>query len=178
MAFITRATLFNYQQGISIANESIASAQTRATADYSWQAETTIFVSHSHKDRDLIYPALGFLRSHGVKIYVDWMDQGMPDTVSGETAKNLKDRIKQQKKFLVLVTENSKDSRWVPWELGYADPVKGMDHIAAFPVANSTDFTHNEYLNIYPKIEFYNGRWIVWTGDPPKLVNMEDWLRQ
>ncbi len=58
------------------------------------------------------------------------MDEGVPDTVSGETAKKLKDRIKQQKKFLVLVTENSKDSRWVPWELGYADSTKGMEHIA------------------------------------------------
>jgi hypothetical protein len=46
------------------------------------------------------------------------MDEGMSDVVSGETAKKLKERIKEQKKFLVLFTHNSKDSRWVPWELG------------------------------------------------------------
>ena len=46
-----------------------------------------VFLSHSHKDKDLIEPEVAFLRSHGVKIYVDWMDEGMPDTVSGETAK-------------------------------------------------------------------------------------------
>jgi len=102
----------------------------------------------------------------------------MPDVVSGETAKKLKERIQQQKKFLVLVTENSKDSRWVPWELGYADPTKGMDHIASFPVTESGDFTHNEYLRIYPKIQFVSDIWWVWREDPQNLTRLEQWLRQ
>jgi hypothetical protein len=105
------------------------------------------------------------------------MDEGMPDTVSGETARKLKERINEQKKFLVLVTENSKDSRWVPWELGYADSKKGLEHIAALPVAEKYDFSHNEYLSIYPRIEAYNGKWIVWTAEPPRLVYLEDWLK-
>lgn len=102
----------------------------------------------------------------------------MPDTVSGETAKKIKDCIKQQKKFLVLVTENSKDSRWVPWELGYADSTKGLDHIASLPVTDTAGtFQHNEYLQIYPRIEPLNNRWIVWTSDPIRLVYFEDWLK-
>lgn len=167
-----------YQRGFSLANENVAPLQAKATATYSYEADVTMFLSHSHKDRDLIHPTLAFLRSHGVKLYVDWMDQGMPDVVSGETAKILKERIKQQKKFLVLVTENSKDSRWVPWELGYADPVKGMDHIASFPVAESGDFTHNEYLRIYPKIQFVSDIWWVWREEPQKLTRLSDWLQQ
>src|SRR5689334_9571898 len=132
--FITKSQLRNYRRGFSITNEYIEPLQAKASATYSFEADVTVFLSHSHKDKDLIQPAVAFLRSQGVKIYVDWMDEGMPDTVSGETAKQLKERIKQQKKFLVLVTENSKDSRWVPWELGIADSAKGMDHIAAFPI--------------------------------------------
>src|SRR6266487_6505671 len=168
--FITRSQLKNYQRGVSLANDYIAPLQAKATALNSYEAEVTIFLSHSHKDRALIEPALAFLRSHGVKLYVDWMDEGMPDVVSGETAKKLKERIQQQKKFLVLVTENSKDSRWVPWELGYADPVKGMDHIASFPVAEHSDFAQNEYMKIYPKIQYVNNTWWVWLEDPLKLV--------
>lgn len=84
------------------------------------------------------------MRSHGVSIYVDSMDEGKPDVVSGETANKIKGKIREQKKFLVMATENSKDSRWVPWELGFADPVKGMDHIAAFPIAEKSDFAQNE----------------------------------
>jgi len=176
--FITRSQLSSYHRGFSIANEYVAPVQAKASATYSFEAEATVFLSHSHKDKGLIEPAVAFLRSQGVKIYVDWMDEGMPDTVSGETAKKLKDRIKQQKKFSVLVTENSKDSRWVPWELGYADSTKGMEHIAAFPVAENSDFTHNEYLNIYPKIQIVNGAWWVWLQDPIKLVELPTWLRQ
>ncbi len=176
--FITKSQLNSYQRGFSIANEYVAPLQAKASATYSFQAEVTVFLSHSHKDKDQIQPAIAFLRSHGVSIYVDWMDDGMPDTVSGETAKKLKDRIKQQKKFLVLVTENSKDSRWVPWELGFADSTKGMDHIASFPIAEHSDFTHNEYMDIYPRIQIVNGKWWVWLQDPLKLVELPTWLRQ
>jgi hypothetical protein len=176
--FITKAQLSSYERGFSIANEYVAPLQAKASATHSSEAAVTVFLSHSHKDRALIQPALAFLRSHGVKIYVDWMDDGMPDVVSGETAKKLKDRIKQQKKFLVLVTENSKDSRWVPWELGYADSTKGMDHIAAFPVAEQSDFTHNEYLNIYPKIYLVSDTWYIWRTDPPEIVALPTWLRR
>src|SRR5262245_25731280 len=104
--FITRTQLKGYERGFSLANEYVGSIQAKASARSANEAEVTIFLSHSHKDRELIEPTLAFLRSHGVKLYVDWMDEGMPDTVSGETAKKLKDRIKQQKKFLVQVTEN------------------------------------------------------------------------
>ena len=178
MSFITRAQLNSYQRGFSIANESIGQRQAAATAKYASEAEVTIFLSHSHKDRELVQPAVAFLRSHGVKIYVDWLDAGMPDVVSGETAKLIKTRIKQHKKFLLMVTENSKDSRWVPWELGYADPVKGMDHIASFPVVDHYDFAQNEYMKIYPKIQYVNRIWWVWLDDPTKLVQLEMWLRQ
>jgi hypothetical protein len=176
--FITRAQLKNYQSGISVINENVTHLQAKAAVHNFSDAEVTMFLSHSHKDRDLIQPTLAFLRSHGVKIYVDWMDEGMPDVVSGETAKKLKVRIQQHKKFLVLVTENSKDSRWVPWELGYADPTKGIDHIASFPVTESVDFTQNEYLSIYPKIQFVNNIWWVWLDDPQKLTQLAQWLRQ
>jgi hypothetical protein len=177
MAFISKAELQAYGRGFSTANASISAKQAAATPKYSWEAKATIFLSHSHKDRDLIAPAVAFLRSHGVMAYVDWMDEGMSEAVSGETAKKLKERIRQQKKFLVLVTENSKDSRWVPWELGFADSAKGMQHIATFPVKDGEyDFTQNEYMKIYPKIYFVNGTCYIWTDDPTNLTDLSVWL--
>ena len=115
MSFITRAQLNDYQFGFTEGKQYIRAKQAEATALNSWQADVAIFLSHSHKDKDLIQPAIAFLRSHGVKVYVDWMDAGMPDVVNGDTAKKIKEKIhRRHKKFLVLVTENSKDSRWVP----------------------------------------------------------------
>jgi hypothetical protein len=178
MSFITRAQLNGYNQGVSFANENVRAKQASATALNSWQADVAIFLSHSHKDKDLIQPAIAFLRSHGVKVYVDWMDAGMPDVISGDTAKKIKEKIKEHKKFLVLVTENSKDSRWVPWELGFADPTKGMPHIASFPVAEKEDFAQNEYMKIYPKICILVGTWYVWQDDPIGAVLLTEWLRR
>lgn len=176
--FINRSTLQSYARGFSVANDYIAAKQASATANVATEAETTIFLSHSHKDRELVRPSIAFFRSHGVKVYVDWMDEGMPDVISGQTAKKLKERIQQQKKFVVMVTENSKDSRWVPWELGYADPVKGMEHIATFPVAEKDDFTQNEYMKIYPKIQYVSNTWWVWRDDPQQLIQFSDWLKK
>jgi hypothetical protein len=176
--FITRSQLKNYARGVTLNNENVGPIQASASSEYASQADVTVFLSHSHKDRELVQPTIAFLRSHGVKIYVDWMDEGMPDVVSAETARKLKERIRQQEKFIVLVTENSKDSRWVPWELGYADPTKGMDHIVSFPVADSDNFTNSEYLRIYPKLQFVNNIWWVWLDEPQKLTQLKDWLRK
>jgi hypothetical protein len=176
MSFITREELEGYRPALALANESAASVRAKAATFSTNSSRITIFLSHSHKDKDLIIPALGFLQSHGVEIYVDWMDAGMPDVVSGETAKQIKDRIKQHRKFLVLVTENSKESRWVPWELGYADSTRGMEHIAVFPVAEKYDFAQNEYMKIYPRIN-HVGSWDVWTDDPFHYISLRDWLK-
>lgn len=177
MSFITRTQLAGFERGFSFQNEDIGPLQAKAATKLPSEAEVTIFLSHSHKDRELIQPVIAFLRSHGVKIYVDWLDEGMPDVISGETAKKIKERIQQQRKFLVLVTEHSKDSRWVPWELGYADSKKGMKHIGTLPVAEKEDFVKNEYLRIYPKIEVISGRWFLWQDDPVDCTDLVTWLR-
>jgi hypothetical protein len=176
MFFITRSQIERYGRGFAANDQYVGLIQARAAALSASSAETTIFLSHSHKDRDLIEPAIAFLRSHGVSIYVDWQDGEMPPVISGETAKRIKEKIRMHQKFIVLVTEHSKDSRWVPWELGFADPVKGMEHIAILPVTEGTDFVKNEYMKIYPKIEHVNGKWKVWLDDPLRIRELPDWL--
>jgi hypothetical protein len=178
MSFISRSQLRRYETGFSLANEYVGGRQIMAKAASTDSAQVTMFLSHSHRDRELISPAIAFFRSHGVVIYVDWMDEGMPDVVSGETAKRIKARIGEHRKFVVLVTENSKDSRWVPWELGYADPTRGMENIASFPVSEGVDFSQNEYMKIYPKIQYVNNIWWVWKDDPLELTRLEEWLRR
>src|SRR6478609_2722700 len=101
MAFITRSQIQAYERGVSIANESVASVQAKSAAINASSAQATIFLSHSSKDRELVKPAIAFLRSHGIAVYVDWMDEGMQDVVSGETAKRIKEKIREQRKFMV-----------------------------------------------------------------------------
>ncbi|MBV9217301.1 MAG: toll/interleukin-1 receptor domain-containing protein [Acidobacteria bacterium] len=116
-----------------------------------------VFLSHSHDDADIILPVLNFLLSHGVNVYVDWLDEAMPKATSGETADRIKTKIVEADHFVVLLTENSRNSKWVPWELGYADGKKRIQDIGILPLKRSYftsdgEFDGLEYLNLYPVI--------------------------
>ena len=137
----------------------------------------TIFLSHSHKDRDIIEKVIGFLLLLGNYVYVDWLDPDMPQTTSGETATKLKAKINECEKFVVLFTENSKESKWVPWELGYADAVKPIENIAIFPLkrnpyTNDSYFSGLEYFELYPIIKegFIDGK-SYYSIFPPDRIN-------
>ena len=119
-----------------------------------FRATKKIFLSHSHKDADLVKSAIAFFLSQGIEIYVDWLDPDMPTVTSASTASKIKLKIKENHKFVVLLSSNAKDSKWVPWELGYADGVKAMSDIAIFPILRNSSDTFNgvEYMALYPKI--------------------------
>lgn len=139
----------------------------------------SVFLSHSHKDKDIVKNAVAFLKSLGVNVYVDWMDEGMPSETTPETARKIKGKIKEHRKFVVLATANSKESKWVPWELGYADTAKGIQHIAILPVADSaTTYAGTEFVGIYPIIRksFTDGSWIVRLEEPSIFTDLSSWL--
>lgn len=118
------------------------------------QAAVSIFLSHSHKDRDLVEGFINYLADFSmIKIYVDWQDSDMPSSTNRETATRIKKKIAEMNYFIVLATENALKSKWVPWEIGIADTIK-FDKIAIVPVADSNGkFAGNEYLQLYPSIE-------------------------
>lgn len=115
----------------------------------------TIFLSHSHSDKDLIDDAIAFLRRLNINIYVDWLDETMPEKTSGETAQKIKSKIILSDKFLLLATNKAVASKWCNWELGIGDTFKfSKDCLTILPLAdNSGHWSGNEYLQIYPRIE-------------------------
>lgn len=121
----------------------------------------TIFLSHSHQDADIVNDVIAFLLSMGQTVYVDWLDPTMPKVTSGETAERIKNRILQCERFMVLLTERSKESKWVPWELGFADGKKPIENIAILPIkrlsaTNDSTFKGLEYMELYPIISMGN----------------------
>lgn len=40
---------------------------------------TSIFLSHSHVDADIIFPIVVFLHGYGIDVYVDWMDKTLDE---------------------------------------------------------------------------------------------------
>ena len=121
-----------------------------------------------------------FLRSMGVDVYVDWMDETMSKATNGETAQKLKTKIKENEKFIFLATENSLISKWCNWEVGYGDAQKYIEKIAIFPLLESNGrWNGQEYLQIYPciqKKDYGDYFYVVYpNGDSISLV---DWLKK
>lgn len=128
---------------------------------YASKVKPTVFLSHKHDDLSEVKGVFGMLQKHGAKIYIDSMDNRMPNQTSGETALRIKEMIKFCDKFILLATNNAIESYWCNWELGIGDTHKYSRHIAILPIKekNAYDSTYkgNEYLQIYPTIDFEYG---------------------
>lgn len=115
--------------------------------------QQTAFLCHSHKDKELAEGLQILLTENGWDLYIDWQDGELPSTPDKETAAKIKAKITQSGWFLFLATANSTDSRWCPWEIGYADATKKHDNILIIPTEDDNGRWHgNEYLQLYRKI--------------------------
>lgn len=142
-------------------------------------AQITIFLSHSHKDKDLILGFIAILEEYNVNLYVDWQDSGMPEITNKETAEKIKVKIKELDYFLLLATNNALASRWVPWEVGIADATKEFKKIAIIPITDENgQFQGNEYLQLYQRITFGEG-WQLGIFPPGATRGyfLDSWIR-
>lgn len=122
----------------------------------------TAFLCHSHKDRTLVEGLTNLLLSTGWRVYVDWMDNSMPEKPNRVTAQKIKNKIIQTNYFLFLATENSMKSRWCPWEIGCADGVKDIDNIIIIPTRDDYGFNYgSEYLDLYRKIDLSSANYLA-----------------
>lgn len=177
MAFITEDQLRAFP-GKLTANQRIITKS--ASASRTASTVTTVFLSHSHQDADLVEPAILLMASQGVTVYVDWKDPTMPAMTSPETASRIKERIGGCKKFVVLGTNNAVTSRWIPWELGVADSRNGLDNIAIMPVVQEyRSWEGHEYVGIYSTLELSNsGNWAVFPAGKTQGMTLENWLKK
>jgi len=145
------------------------------------------FLSHSTKDADLLPGAITLLENHGALVYIDKKDPALPPYTNRRTATILRDRIDQCRKFVLLVSVNSKDSRWMPWELGLADGYKRSKSVAILPSPeqqSETSWTSQEYLGVYDRIVFgpLEGRigsvYKVQNTEAGTAVELSDWLKR
>lgn len=114
----------------------------------------TAFLCHSHHDRSLAVGLINLLAEKGLQLYVDWADTEMPETPNRETADRIRTKIRDLDLFFFLATANSMQSRWCPWELGYADGQKPPERIILIQTAERMGSWYgNEYLGLYRRLE-------------------------
>ena len=138
-------------------NKSLLETRTFSSKD-KVQYKPTVFLSHKHSDLEDLQGVMGMLEYHGAKIYIDSMDNKMPEQTSGDTAQRIKEVIKSCNKFVLLATDKAIESYWCNWELGIGDINKYIDHITILPMKEKStldsEYKGNEYLQIYPTISY------------------------
>lgn len=157
MSIITTTQLREFRNTTRMFSKTIDESLTEFSRE-SKTAKVTIFLSHKHDEKEDLDGAISLLKRFGVEVYVDWQDGGMPMRTSGVTAKRIKEKIKENKKFIFLATEGAISSKWCNWELGLGDAEKYLNNIAFLPVRKDNQtFSGSEYMQIYPSIEYENG---------------------
>ncbi len=128
--------------------------------------KTTVFISHKHDELDDLSNFISFLeKNYSVKAYIDANDSNMPSITGRKTASNLKKRIIECDKFILLATNLAIESKWCNWELGYGDANKYPDRIAILPIKpKDISYKGNEYLELYPHLTYYDGTENYKTG--------------
>lgn len=178
MRYFNESDIKKYQKKIILENYDIKKVSLSSK-------KNNVFLSHSSQDIDKLESVISFLEEYGVKVYIDKTDNNLPRVTSIETAQILKDNIKKSDKFIVLVSENSKNSKWIPWELGIADIAKSNPNIALLPTTeNFPSWVNQEYMGLYSKVsrgnlEGYTGEvWMVWDHKKNTAVELGKWLRR
>lgn len=190
MSFITESQVKNQRRSTKTfmtLNESL-----RTFKNESSYLKTKIFLSHKHDEKEFLEGAISLLKTFGVDVYVDWLDDGMPKTTSCQTAVRIKEKIKENHKFILLATEDAINSKWCNWELGLGDAAKYIENIALLPIKNDyNDFSGSEYLEIYPyvfNIDYYQffkgeyrsqGTYVVYpsVNGNDRVLPIAQWLR-
>ena len=145
------------------------------------------FLSYSSKDVEFLPGVIKLLEDHGASVYCDLADNRLPTNPTPETASIIKSQIGKSDRLVMFVTVNSKDSKWVPWELGIGDVKLNADNVALLPAAkqeNDQDWAKQEYLGLYCHI--VHGRmqgepkplWMVYDRRSNSATRLRDWCRR
>jgi len=187
--------LFNYRELESIQvpitesyDYNIGLERDRVTLDSINSYESfDIFLSHSYNDKKIIPALKSKLEDMGYSVYVDWITDRLlsRDEVNKRTAEVLQARMKQSKCLLYATSENSQNSRWMPWELGYFDGIKdkmvGILPLRKYDNNFQDDFKGEEYLGLYYYIDKQfdtTNRLRLWVREyEKKYIVFEDWLK-
>lgn len=113
-----------------------------------------VFLSYNIKDKDVIRGIYYYLRSQGLKVYLDFVVDPILDrsNVTKETAMTIQNRLKHSRSLIYADSPNASMSKWMPWELGIVDGKTGKCAILPVVSYSLQKHTRQEYLSIYPII--------------------------
>jgi hypothetical protein len=150
-------------------------------------SNNTIFLSHSSGDHDLLPGIIQILENYSGngRVYTDEKDSQLGGSDVTKTAERLRIVVKNSLKFVLFVTEKSRNSKWIPWELGLGDGNLNERNVALFPAAEEAyeqTWAEVEYLGLYKRIirANFNGsdelEWMVYDHETNIGIRLRTWL--
>lgn len=149
------------------------------SAIYSSQLEShksfDLFLSHSYKDVNKLLEIKTMLNSFGINVYIDWVNDRAElqrALTNQDTVRVIIERIQSSKALMFIVTEASTNSRWTPWELGYAHAlgkricILQLEEVKDVPV----------YLEIYDQAIMEDSRIKVRHND--SYIDLKDFINK
>lgn len=113
----------------------------------------SVFVAHHHTDAPFTEQFVALLRTLCPDIYVDWCDPATSPFQNSATARLVRARVKEARKFILMASPGSLSSTWRQWELGFATGIKPLNDIALVPLLDPQgDWPFVDYLRIYHRI--------------------------
>ena len=153
MAFLTEAEARAAGERASVLLRKTASSVIRESI--SGKDHFDLFLSHSILDQVVVLGAMRYLEDTGLSVYVDWEvdPQFGRSKVDCTTASVIRQRMQQCDSLLYLWSRNASQSKWMPWELGYFDALRGK--VAVMPLLSQPGetFVGSEYVGLYPTVD-------------------------
>lgn len=129
--------------------------------------------AHSYKDKNKLIELKDSLNAIGLNVYMDWVNDRyelLRELTCAETAKVITERIKASKAILYVHTNASQDSKWTPWELGFASALKKPILVyRPEPTENEP-----EYLQLYIPVVLEEGHLLVGV----EKTDIIEWLKR
>lgn len=151
--------------------------------------EFDIFLSHNYDDakihREMFIEIIEYFENKKYNVYVDWIDdlELNRNNITIDTAKIIKERLKNSKCLIYLTSQNSDNSKWMPWELGIKDGIDGK--VVIMPLVDNREkrFKGQEYLGLYPEIGFLqplmtNMRMLCIGTKSKKILSFDTWIKE
>jgi hypothetical protein len=131
-----------------------------------------IFISHKEKDADKAHGLSKYLTAQNVENYVDVLDDQIS---SGDITLNIVDKLRKASHLIVIYSEHTEKSMWVPFELGVAYERNNGIGVALWPDKEDAKIDTPEYLDEFPLMKTKSDidKYIaVYTSDM-QVVGME-----
>lgn len=183
MALLTEAQVLSRARATTTLRKSAAREILTETASLS--ATFDVFLSHSSAEpENILLGVKGYLEDAGLTVYLDkYTDSQLsPEKVTPDTAELLRSRMRASNALLYIHSRHSKTSRWMPWELGFFDGLKGSVGIVPVAQTASDQFEGEEYLGLYPYVDCATIKgtdtgalWI--NATPTAYALLPKWLR-